>query len=121
MSIFENKTILITGGAGFFGKKFVEIVLKKHNPKSVRVYDNRELAGVEMERGINDERFRFFLGDVRDKERLSRAMNGVDIVVHAAALKHVPVCEYNPIEAIRTNVDGAINIIDAAINNGVEK
>ncbi len=121
MSIFENKTILITGGAGFFGKKFVEIVLKKHNPKSVRVYDNRELAGVEMERGINDERFRFFLGDVRDKERLSRAMNGVDIVVHAAALKHVPVCEYNPLEAIKTNIMGSAAVIDSAIDNKVER
>src|SRR3989344_9573820 len=102
--IFNNKTILVTGGAGSFGQKFVEIVLKEHNPKSVRVYDNRELASVEMERKFNDERFRFLLGDIRDKERLSRAMNGVDIVVHAAALKHVPVCEYNPLEAIKTNI-----------------
>jgi len=117
----NNKTILITGGCGSFGQKFTEILLKEHNPKSVRIYDNRELALVEMERKFNDERLRFFIGDVRDKSRLYRAMNGVDIVVHAAALKHVPVCEYNPIEAIRTNVDGAINIIDAAINNGVEK
>ena len=119
--IFNNKTILVTGGAGSFGQKFVEIVLKEHNPKSVRVYDNRELASVEMERKFNDERLRFLLGDIRDKERLSRAMNGVDIVVHAAALKHVPICEYNPIEAIRTNIDGSINVIDEALNNGVEK
>lgn len=117
----ENKTILITGGAGSFGQRFVEIVLKNHNPKSVRVYDNRELAEVEMERKFKDGRVRFFLGDVRDKSRLDRAMNGVDIVVHAAALKHVPLCEYNPIEAIKTNIEGAINVVDAAINNSVKK
>lgn len=117
----EGKTILITGGLGSFGQKFVEIILKEHNPKSLRVYDNRELAQVQLERDSDDERLRFFIGDVRDPERLNRAMNGVDIVVHAAALKHVPVCEYNPIEAIRTNIDGAVNVIDAAINNGVAK
>jgi FlaA1/EpsC-like NDP-sugar epimerase len=119
--MLENKTILITGGAGSFGQKFVEIVLKDYNPKSVRVYDNRELAQVEMERKFNDPRLRFFVGDVRDYNRLSRAMNEVDIVVHAAALKHVPVCEYNPIEAIKTNIDGAVKVIDAAIDNSVEK
>jgi UDP-N-acetylglucosamine 4,6-dehydratase/5-epimerase len=118
---FNNKTILVTGGAGSFGQKFIEIMLKEHNPKSVRIYDNRELAQVEVERKFNDPRLRFFVGDVRDTGRLNRAMNGVDVVVHAAALKHVPVCEYNPIEAIRTNVDGAINVIDVAINNSVGK
>lgn len=119
--MFEDKTILITGGLGFFGKGFVRIILKEYNPKSVRIFDNRELAQVEAERDLEDPRVRFFIGDVRDKDRLNRAMNGVDIVVHAAALKHVPICEYNPIEAIRTNIDGAINVIDAAIDNGVEK
>jgi UDP-N-acetylglucosamine 4,6-dehydratase (inverting) len=119
--MLDQKTILITGGLGFFGKRFVEIILKEHNPKSVRIYDNRELAQVEAGRKLDDPRVRFFMGDVRDKDRLNRAMNGVDIVVHAAALKHVPVCEYNPIEAVRTNIDGAINVIDAAIDNGVEK
>ena len=119
--ILNDKIILITGGCGSFGQKFVKIILKEHNPKSVRIYDNRELAQVEMEREFNDQRLRFFLGDVRDINRLNRAMNGVDIVVHAAALKHVPICEYNPIEAVRTNIDGAINVIDAAINNNVEK
>lgn len=118
---FDNKTILITGGAGSFGQKFIEIVLKEHNPKSIRIYDNRELAEVEIERKINDRRLRFLIGDVRDVDRLNRAMHGVDIVVHAAALKHVPICEYNPIEAVKTNIDGAINVIDAAINNSVEK
>jgi UDP-N-acetylglucosamine 4,6-dehydratase (inverting) len=121
MATFDNKTILVTGGAGSFGQKFIEIVLKEHNPKSVRVYDNRELAEVEMERFFTDSRLRFLLGDVRDKNRLKRAMDGVDIVVHAAALKHVPVCEYNPIEAVRTNIDGAVNVIDAAIDSSVEK
>ncbi|MEK7665051.1 MAG: UDP-N-acetylglucosamine 4,6-dehydratase (inverting) [Patescibacteria group bacterium] len=119
--IFENKTILITGGAGSFGQKFVEVVLKEYNPKSIRIYDNRELAEVEMERKLKDPRLRFFIGDVRDIKRLNRAMQGCDIVVHASALKHVPICEYNPIEAIRTNIDGAVNVIDAAIDNSVEK
>ena len=118
---FNNKTILVTGGCGSFGQKFTEIVLKKYNPKSIRIYDNRELAEVEMERKFNDSRLRFFIGDVRDQKRLSRAMNGVDIVVHAAALKHVPICEYNPIEAVKTNIDGAVSVIDAAIDNKVEK
>lgn len=119
--IFDNKTILVTGGCGSFGQKFVEIILKEHNPKSIRIYDNRELSSVEMERKFNDPRLRFFLGDVRDKERLSRAMHGVDVVVHAAALKHVSVCEYNPIEAIRTNVDGTASVINAALDAGVER
>ncbi|MBZ9577524.1 UDP-N-acetylglucosamine 4,6-dehydratase (inverting) [Patescibacteria group bacterium] len=120
MSI-DNKTILVTGGTGSFGQKFAEIILKEHNPKSVRIYDNRELAEVEMKRKFNDSRLRFFIGDVRDRVRLYRAMNGVDIIVHAAALKHVPICEYNPIEAVKTNMEGAINVIDAAIDNSVEK
>ncbi len=118
---FQNKNILITGGCGSFGQKFVEILLKEHNPQSIRIYDNRELAAVEMERKFNDNRLRFLVGDVRDRDRLYRAVNGVDIVVHAAALKHVCICEYNPIEAIKTNIDGAVNVIDVAIDNGVEK
>lgn len=117
----KNKTILITGGAGSFGQKFTEIILKEYDPKTVRIYDNRELAAVEMERKFNDSRLRFFLGDVRDKNRLFRAMGGADIVVHAAALKHVPVCEYSPIEAVKTNIEGAKNVIDAAIDNSIEK
>lgn len=117
----ENKTFLVTGGCGSFGQKFTEIILREYNPKSVRIYDNRELAEVEMERKFKDSRLRFFIGDVRDRNRLERAMNGVDIVVHAAALKHVPICEYNPIEAVKTNIDGTVNVIDAAIDRGVEK
>jgi len=118
----ENKSILITGGAGSFGQKFVEVVLTKHNPKSIRVFDIRELAMVEMQRKFKGEgRVRFLIGDVRDKRRLHRAMNDIDVVVHAAALKHIDVCEYNPIEAVKTNIESAIDIIDAAIDNKVEK
>lgn len=118
----ENKIILITGGAGSFGQKFVEVVLKEHNPKSIRVYDLRELAMVEMQRKFNNDRYlRFLIGDVKDKRRLHRAMHEVDIVVHTAALKHIDICEYNPIEAVKTNIEGAIDIIDAAIDNKVQK
>ncbi|VVC04509.1 NAD-dependent glucose-6-phosphate dehydrogenase [Candidatus Bilamarchaeum dharawalense] len=119
--ILEDKVILLTGGTGSFGQKFVELALKNHNPKAVRIYSRGEHKQVDMERKFNDSRLRFFIGDVRDNKRLHRAMNGVDIVIHAAALKHVPVCEYNPIEAVRTNIDGAVNVIDAAIDNEVEK
>ncbi|MBU1165634.1 UDP-N-acetylglucosamine 4,6-dehydratase (inverting) [Candidatus Micrarchaeota archaeon] len=118
---FEGKTILVTGGTGSFGNKFARVLLDKYNPKSVRIYSRGELKQVEMERKLSDDRLRFFIGDVRDRTRLYRAMNGVDILIHAAALKHVPVCEYNPIEAVKTNVEGALNIIDAAIDNGVER
>lgn len=118
----ENKTILLTGGAGSFGQKFCEVVLKKHNPESLRIFDINELKMVEMQRRLKgDERVRFLIGDVRDHRRLRRAMNGVDVVVHAAALKHIDVCEYNPIEAVKTNIEGAIDIIDSSIDNKVEK
>jgi UDP-N-acetylglucosamine 4,6-dehydratase (inverting) len=112
---------LITGGTGSFGTKFTEILLAEHDPESVRIFSRGELLQMEMNNKFNDSRLRFLIGDVRDKSRLSRAMNGVDIVVHAAALKQVPACEYNPIEAVRTNIDGAINVIDAALDNGVKK
>ncbi|MDY6865819.1 MAG: UDP-N-acetylglucosamine 4,6-dehydratase (inverting) [Halobacteriota archaeon] len=121
MSIFDGKTVLVTGGTGSFGKKFTEIVLEEHDPKSIRIYSRGELLQMEMKNRFDDERLRFLVGDVRDKDRLCRAMNGVDIVVHAAALKQVPTCEYNPIEAVRTNVDGSVNIVDTAIDNGIEK
>ncbi len=121
MKNFENKVILVTGGTGSFGKKFTEIMLREHNPKAIRIFSRGELLQHEMRQQFTDPQLRFFIGDVRDRERVYRAMNGADIVVHAAALKQVPTCEYNPIEAVRTNIDGAINVIDAAIDNGVER
>lgn len=118
----ENKVILLTGGTGSFGQKFTEMVLKEYNPKIIRVFSRGEFLQQQMNQKFNgDARLRFFIGDVRDRERLFRAMNGVDIVVHAAALKQVPTCEYNPIEAVKTNVNGAVNIIDAALDNQIEK
>lgn len=122
---FTNKVILLTGGTGSFGKKFTQIILKEHNPKVIRIYSRDELKQqqmrVQFQKFYDNDKLRFFIGDVRDKNRLFRAMNGVDIVVHAAALKQVPACEYNPIEAVKTNISGAANIIDAAIDNNVEK
>lgn len=118
----EGKVILITGGTGSFGKKFTEIVLREFAPEALRIFSRGEFLQLQMRQQFNDDpRLRFFVGDVRDRNRLYRAMDGVDIVVHAAALKQVPTCEYNPIEAVRTNIDGAANVIDAAIDNGVEK
>jgi len=119
MDILKNKVILLTGGTGSFGNKFTEILLKKHDPKVIRIFSRGEKLQLDMRNKFNDKRLRFFIGDVRDKDRLHRAMHDVDIVVHAAALKQVPACEYNPIEAVRTNINGAINVIDAAIDNGV--
>ncbi len=116
----KGKTILITGGTGSFGKNFVSKILKTA-VKKVIIFSRDELKQYEMAQEYNDPRIRFFIGDVRDKERLFRAFNGVDIVIHAAALKHVGVCEYNPFEAIKTNIHGAQNIIEAAIDRGVEK
>ncbi|MDP3396781.1 MAG: UDP-N-acetylglucosamine 4,6-dehydratase (inverting) [Methanoregula sp.] len=121
MSIFDGKTILISGGTGSFGKKFTNILLSEHNPKAVRILSRGELLQMEMRSQFTDSRIRFFIGDVRDEKRVSRAMHNADIVVHAAALKQVPACEYNPFEAILTNVIGSQNIINAAIDNGVEK
>jgi UDP-N-acetylglucosamine 4,6-dehydratase len=119
---FENKVVLVTGGTGSFGQKFAEMVLREHNPKAIRIFSRGELLQHEMRLKFNDDpKLRFFIGDVRDRERLHRAMTNVDIVVHAAALKQVPTAEYNPIEAVRTNIDGAINLIDAAIDNGVAR
>jgi UDP-N-acetylglucosamine 4,6-dehydratase/5-epimerase len=120
-SMLDGKTILLTGGTGSFGHKFTEIVLREYNPSSLRIYSRGEYNQYKMEQKFKDERIRFLIGDVRDHDRLYRAMNGADIVIHAAALKQVPACEYNPIEAVRTNIDGAVNIIDAAIDNSVEK
>jgi UDP-N-acetylglucosamine 4,6-dehydratase/5-epimerase len=118
----RDSVILITGGTGSFGQKFSESVLAKNNPKAVRIFSRGELLQYEMRQKFNDNpRLRFLIGDVRDRERVFRAMQGVDIVIHAAALKQVPACEYNPIEAIKTNIDGTINIIDAAIDCKVRK
>lgn len=120
MKHIEGKTILVTGGTGSFGKKFVRTVLN-HDIEKVIVFSRDELKQFEMQQEYKDSRLRFFIGDVRDKERLQRAFDNVDIVVHAAAMKHVGACEYNPFEAVKTNIYGAQNIIDAAIDCGVEK
>jgi len=116
-----NASILVTGGTGSFGNKFVEIVLAQHRPRRLVVFSRDELKQSEMQGRFNDPRLRFFIGDVRDRERLVRAMHDVDVVVHAAALKQIPACEYNPFEAIQTNVMGAKNVIDAAIDCGVKR
>ncbi|GAB6100047.1 UDP-N-acetylglucosamine 4,6-dehydratase (inverting) [Halanaerocella petrolearia] len=120
--MLEEKTILVTGGTGSFGKKFTQLVLDKYNVEKLIILSRGELKQAEMKAKFNnDPRLRFFIGDVRDKDRLYRAFDGVDIVIHAAALKRVPECEYNPFEAVKTNVLGAQNIIDAAIDKKVEK
>ncbi|MBI9074772.1 MAG: UDP-N-acetylglucosamine 4,6-dehydratase (inverting) [Desulfatibacillum sp.] len=116
-----NKCILVTGGTGSFGKHFCRTILEKHNPRVIRVYSRDELKQDDMRREFGEEKLRYFIGDVRDRDRMRRAMEGVDIVVHAAALKQVPACEYNPLEAVKTNIIGAQNIIDAAIDAGVKK
>ena len=121
MSI-KDKIILITGGTGSFGNKFVEIALNELDPKVIRIYSRDELKQLNMKHKFDDdEKLRFFIGDIRDKNRLHRALKDVDIVIHAAALKQVPACEYNPVEAIRTNIEGAINLIDSAIENDIKK
>lgn len=116
-----GKTVLVTGGTGSFGRTFVRTALQHHNPKKVIVLSRDELKQYEMQQLFRDPRLRFFIGDVRDGERLKMAFHGVDVVVHAAALKQVPAAEYNPFECIKTNVIGAQNVIDAALANGVEK
>lgn len=119
---FENQIILVTGGTGSFGRKFTEMVLHEHQPKKLIIFSRDELKQHEMRvSGLDDPRLRYFIGDVRDVDRLRRAMHGVDIVVHAAALKQVPACEYNPIEAVLTNIMGARNVIEAALDCGVKK
>ena len=119
--MFNNKSILITGGTGSFGKKFIEIVLKRFTPKKVIVFSRDELKQFEMQQVFNAPCMRYFLGDVRDEARLKQAMYQVDYVVHAAALKQVPAAEYNPMECIKTNINGAQNVINAAIAAGVKK
>ena len=119
--MFNNKNILITGGTGSFGKKYTQMILAKHTPNKIIIYSRDELKQYEMGQTYNAPCMRYFIGDVRDGQRLEEAMHEVDYVIHAAALKHVPVAEYNPTECIRTNIDGAENVIRSAIKNGVEK
>ena len=119
--MFNNKSILITGGTGSFGKKYTEILLKKYKPKRLVIYSRDELKQYEMAQVFKDKAMRFFIGDVRDYKRLRTAMNGIDYVIHAAAMKHVPIAEYNPMECIKTNIDGAQNVIDASLECGVSK
>ena len=115
--MFENESILITGGTGSFGKKFLDMTLKKYNPKKIVVFSRDEMKLWELSKKYkNESRIRFFIGDVRDKDRLNRALDGIDYVVHAAALKIVPTAEYDPFETVKTNIVGAMNIIDNCIN-----
>ena len=119
---WTNLTVLVTGGTGSFGKKFTEIMIREINPRKLIIFSRDELKQHEMRvGGFDDPRIRYFIGDVRDAERLRRAMTGVDVVVHAAALKQVPACEYNPIEAVLTNVMGARNVIEAALDMEIKK
>jgi len=122
--MLDNKLILITGGTGSFGKKFIEMALDRYKPKKLIVYSRDELKQYEMQQrwpDTDDTPMRYFIGDIRDYPRLKMAMTNVDIVVHAAALKHVPAAEYNPFEAVKTNIIGSQNVIDAAIAQGVKK
>ncbi|MGB9498858.1 MAG: UDP-N-acetylglucosamine 4,6-dehydratase (inverting) [Dissulfuribacterales bacterium] len=122
--MLNNKNILITGGTGSFGKKCTEIILKRYKPNKIIIFSRGELKQFEMQQMFSDNKYpcmRYFIGDVRDKDRLHRAFHGVDFVIHAAALKQVPAAEYNPFEAVRTNVIGAENIIDVAIDQGVKR
>ena len=120
--MISNSTILVTGGTGSFGRFFINKTLKKYNPKKIIVYSRDEMKQWDMLKSFKDDsRLRFFIGDIRDKDRLKRALDGVDIVVHAAALKIVPFAEYNPIEYIKTNINGAINLVEASLDIGVKK
>jgi UDP-N-acetylglucosamine 4,6-dehydratase (inverting) len=120
--MFDNQVILVTGGTGSFGNTFVPMTLAKYNPRKVIVYSRDEMKQWEMAKKFNsDPRVRFFVGDVRDRERLYRALDGVDYVVHAAATKIVPTAEYNPFECVKTNINGAMNLIDACIDKGVKR
>jgi UDP-N-acetylglucosamine 4,6-dehydratase len=119
---WSEQVVLVTGGTGSFGRKFTEIMLRDHHPKKLIIFSRDELKQHEMRAdGFDHPSLRYFIGDVRDADRLRRAMRGVDIVVHAAALKQVPACEYNPIEAIMTNIMGARNVIEAALDTGVSR
>lgn len=125
--MINNKIILVTGGTGSFGNKFTKMILDKYNPQKIIIYSRDEFKQDLMKKEFTSkypdkvDKLRFFIGDIRDKDRLCRAFNGVDYVIHAAAMKQVPACEYNPFEAIKTNIHGAQNIIDAALDKGVKK
>ena len=119
--MFSDKSILVTGGTGSFGHTFIPMILEKYNPRRVIIFSRDEMKQWEMAKLFeNDKRVRFFIGDVRDRNRLYRAFDGVNFVVHAAATKIVPTAEYNPFECVKTNINGAMNVIDAAIDKGVE-
>lgn len=119
--MFNSKSILITGGTGSFGRECVKMLLEKYQPGKIIVYSRDELKQYEMAQVFNSDSMRYFIGDVRDGERLKQAMRGVDYVIHAAALKQVPAAEYNPMECIKTNIYGAENVIKAAIDCGVDR
>ncbi len=119
--MFDGANILITGGTGSFGKKYSEVLLRKYKPNKIIIYSRDELKQYEMSREFDQKCMRYFIGDVRDYKRLKKAMNGVDYVIHAAALKHVPIAEYNPMECIKTNIHGAQNVIDASLECGIKK
>lgn len=121
--MLDGKTILVTGGTGSFGNAFTRYVLENYDPKKIIIYSRDEYKQFVMRNSFKeyDEKLRYFIGDVRDEARLRRALNGVDYVIHAAALKQVPACEYNPMEAVKTNIDGAMNLVNAALDSDVEK
>ncbi len=124
VDLIDGKSLLVTGGTGSFGRRFIETCLAKYRPRRLVIYSRDELKQFEMNQALSAEKYpslRYFIGDVRDRERLYRAMEGVDIVVHAAALKQVPAAEYNPFEAVKTNVIGAQNVIETAIDRGIER
>lgn len=120
MAFLDGKSVLVTGATGSFGKRFVKTVLEQHNPKRLVVFSRDELKQFEMQQVFQDPRLRYFLGDVRDKERLYRAFDGIEVVIHAAAMKQVPASEYNPMEAIKTNIIGAENVINVCIDQEVK-
>jgi UDP-N-acetylglucosamine 4,6-dehydratase len=121
VNYFEGRTILLTGGTGSFGHHFTRTALSRWNPKTIRIFSRDELKQSEMQRSFGDDRLRFLIGDVRDHQRLRRAVDGVDIVIHAAAMKQVPACEYNPFEAVQTNILGTQNVAEACIEAGISR
>lgn len=119
--VFKDRIVLVTGGTGSFGKKFTKVVIKRYKPKKLIIFSRDEMKQYEMRKQFHGKNIRYFIGDVRDTDRLHRAFHGVDIIIHAAALKIVPTAEYNPFEAVKTNIVGAENVINVAIDNGVKK